>query len=83
MSNPIITPHIEKTTVIAANGGYEQHPESYSPRVIAFVCDTQEYYELLRTGEAIPWGTTRPPESLEYWVVDVYTIHALGVHRAA
>ena len=47
---PEVTPHIEKTVVIAAKGGYEIHPESYTPlRMIVFVQSTGEHFELLRT----------------------------------
>jgi hypothetical protein len=76
---PVFVP----TTVIAANGNYETHPESYSPRVIVLVCDKTEFYELLRTGEAIPWGTSLPTgRGFDFWIIDVPTIHSLGVHRA-
>lgn len=69
-------------SVIAANGGYEAHPESYSLRVIAYIMAEHAYYEILTTGQAIPWGQTPPPDSLTYWLIDVPTIHSLGVHRA-
>ena len=72
---------IEKVTIDATKGGYEVHPEAYAPRMIVFVQSTGEHFELLRTGEAITWGSTPPPESLEYWAIDVPHISWIGVHR--
>ena len=78
-----VTPVIEKTVVEASKGGYEVHPESYSPlRLIIFVQSTGEHYELLKTGEAITWGTTPPPASLEHWEIDIPHISWVGVKRA-
>jgi hypothetical protein len=83
MTEPAVTPVIEKTVVEASKGGYEVHPESYSPlRLIIFVQSTGEHYELLRTGEAITWGSTPPPEGMEYWAIDVPHISWVGVKRA-
>ena len=74
---------VEKTTVDASKGGYEVHPESYSPlRLIVFVQSTGQHFELLKTGEAITWGTTPPPEGMEYWAIDVPHISWVGVKRA-
>ena len=78
-----VTAQIEKTVVDASKGGYEVHPESYSPlRLIVFVQSTGEHYELLKTGEAITWGTTPPPASLEHWEIDIPHISWVGVKRA-
>jgi hypothetical protein len=83
MTELVITPVIEKTVVDASKGGYEVHPESYSPlRLIVFVQSTGEHYELLKTGEAITWGTTPPPASLEHWEIDIPHISWVGVKRA-
>lgn len=70
-------------TVIAAEGGYERHPESFPLRVIAYVMAEKKFYELLTTGEAITWGEIGPPDTLDFWIVDVPTISHLGVHRAS
>jgi hypothetical protein len=74
---------IKPETVIASQGGYQPHPDSYSPRVLALVCNTGEFYEILRTGEAITWGKESPVDKLkaDFWILDVPTIHSLGVHR--
>jgi hypothetical protein len=79
-----VTPVIEKTVVEASKGGYEVHPESYSPlRMVVFVQSTGQHFELLKTGEAITWGSTPPPASLECWAVDVPHISWVGVKRAS
>jgi hypothetical protein len=78
-----VTAKIEKTVVDASAGKYEVHPESYSPlRLIVFVQSTGEHYELLGTGEAITWGSTPPPASLEHWEIDIPHISWVGVKRA-
>ena len=77
-----VTAKIEKTVVDASAGKYERHPESYSPlRLIVFVQSTGEHYELLGTGEAITWGSTPPPASLEHWEIDIPHISWVGVKR--
>ena len=75
---------MSQETVITSLGGYPPHPESYSPRIITFVCNEGEFYEILRTGEAIPWGKEAPIGKLksDFWIIDVSTIHSIGVHRA-
>jgi hypothetical protein len=67
--------------VIVAEGKYQPHPDSYSPRVFVYVKSTDIHYELLRTGEAIPWPV-RVPEGFDFWICDVTHLADLGVHRA-
>jgi hypothetical protein len=77
-----VTAKIEKTVVDASAGKYERHPESYSPlRLIVFVQSTGEHYELLKTGEAVTWGSTPPPEGMECWIVDIPHLSWMGVKR--
>jgi hypothetical protein len=77
-----VTARVEKTTVDATKGGYTQHPESYTPlRLIVYVASTQEHYELLKTGEAVTWGSTPPPEGMECWIVDIPHLSWMGVKR--
>ena len=57
-------------------------PESYSPRVFVYVKATDINYELLRTGEAVPWVTTSPG-GFDFWLMDVNTLSDVGVHRNA
>jgi len=83
MTEPAVTP-VEKTVVDASKGGYEVHQESYTPlRMIVFVQSTGQHYELLKTGEAIEWGTKNPPDYLEYWAIDCPHISWIGVKRAS
>jgi len=84
MTELVVTPVIEKTVVDASKGGYEVHQESYTPlRMIVFVQSTGQHYELLKTGEAIEWGTKNPPDYLEYWAIDCPHISWIGVKRAS
>jgi hypothetical protein len=69
-------------TVDASKGGYEAHPESYSPRIFVYVKATDIHYELLRTGEAVPW-VSKNPEGFSFWIVDVERLADVGVHREA
>ena len=64
---------ITKQTVNASEGQFEEHPESYRPRV--FVAENpdckdaelvHEVYELLTDGQAIPWGLSSPKGML--WI---------------
>jgi len=84
MTEPAPVTVVEKTVIDATIGSYTQHPESYTPlRLIVFVQSTGEHYELLRTGEAITWGSTPPPDYLEYWAIDCPHISWIGVKRAS
>lgn len=67
-------------TVDASQGGYQPHPESYSPRVFVYVKATDIHYELLRTGEAVPW-VAKGPEGFDFWILDCEKLADVGVHR--
>jgi hypothetical protein len=71
---------MSEQTVIASKGGYEPHPDSYSPRVFVYVRATEIYYELLRTGEAVPW-VTLSPKGFDFWIIDCPKLEDVGVHR--
>jgi len=73
-------PDLPMETVVAAKGGYEPHPDAYSPRVIVFVGNEMSFYELLRTGEAIPWGKAEP-KGFDFWICDCPALSSIGVHR--
>jgi hypothetical protein len=74
---------IEKIVVDASKGGYEVHPEAYSPRVFIYVQSTDIHYELLKTGEAIPWVSKSPEgKGFDFWIMDVARLSDVGVHRA-
>jgi len=87
MSEPLIEPNVDITAqvteniIVAAKGGYETHPESYSPRVFVYVKSTDIHYEILRTGEAVPW-VTKKPEGRLFWIFDCQNLSDVGVHRA-
>ncbi len=72
---------MSEQTVIASKGGYELDPDSYSPRVFVYVRTTEIHYELLRTGEAVPW-VTKNPEGFSFWILDVERLADVGVHCA-
>jgi hypothetical protein len=72
---------MNEETVIASKGGYQPHPESYFPRVFVYILATDIYYELLRTGEAVPW-VTEAPMGFDFWVLDCRKLSDVGVHRA-
>ena len=78
----VLTEHIAHNAVIAADGGYARHPESFPLRVIVHVMSEKQFYELLMTGGAIPWGEVGPPDTMDFWIVDTPTISHMGVHRA-
>lgn len=70
--------------VNAAEGLYPRHPESYHLRVFCEVTDGRDtimVYELLSTGEAIPWGT-KSPAGFDFWIISVRHVSEMGVHRA-
>jgi len=73
---------MSEQTVNASLGKYEAHPDSYSPRVFVYVQHNDIYYELLRTGEAVPWPT-KIPDGFDFWIADVERLSDLGVHRNA
>ena len=78
----MIIAEVEEQTVLAADGGYERQPESFPLRVIVYVMAEKMFYEPLMTGEAITWGEIGPPDTMDFWILDVPTMAHMGVHRA-
>jgi hypothetical protein len=75
--------HIEKKTVIAAEGNFEPHPEGYTPRVFAAVWERgAKVYEILQNGHAIPWPCLPILEGFDYWVLYVEHLADIDMHRA-
>ena len=83
---------IEAQTVVANDGGFEPHPESYTPRVFAAVMPTVAWaeaepspkvYELLSNGQAIPWPCLPALEGFDYWVLYVEHLADVNMHRAS
>ena len=83
---------IEKKTVVANEGGFEPHPESYTPRVFAAVVpptdmeapngEDPKVYEILQNGQAIPWPCLPILEGFDYWVLYVEHLSDIDMHRA-
>ena len=83
--------NIAKQTVIVSEGLFEEHPESYCPRV--FVAENPEedaepvhkVYELLMDGQAIPWDCLPQKEScgFDFWTIYVdSTYYDVVMNRA-
>jgi len=79
---------IEKKVVVAADGGFESHPESYTPRVFVGVrpdfnsADDPKVYEILMNGQAIPWPCLPILKGFDYWVLYVDHLSDVDMHRA-
>ena len=74
---------IEAQTVVANEGGFEPHPESYTPRVFAAVWERgAKVYEILQNGHAIPWPCLPILEGFDYWVLYVEHLSDIDMHRA-
>lgn len=81
---------IEAKTVISNEGGFEPHPESYTPRVFAAVTPvvvrshfTTMVYEILMNGQAIPWPRLpQHPDKFDYWVIYVEHLSDVDMRRA-
>ena len=84
---------IEAKTVVANEGGFEPHPEGYTPRVFAAVMegyskgeptetDPPKVYEILSNGQAIPWPCLPILEGFDYWVLYVEHLSDVDMHRA-
>ena len=80
---------ITKQTVNASEGQFEEHPESYRPRVfVAIPPDNDEtvleVYELLTDGQAISWDCLPQKEccGFDFWTVYADSIHDITMTRA-
>ena len=74
---------IEAQTVVANEGGFEPHPEGYTPRVFAAVWERgAKVYEILQNGHAIPWPCLPILEGFDYWVLYVEHLADVDMHRA-
>ena len=74
---------IEAKTVVANEGGFEPHPEGYTPRVFAAVWERgAKVYEILQNGQAIPWPCLPTLEGFDYWVLYVEHLSDVDMHRA-
>ena len=89
--------NIAKQTVIVSEGLFEEHPESYCPRVFVQTCTnlneymldhsglqaTMAVYVLLTNGQAIEWPSF-PEETcgFDYWKLYCPQLRSLGMVRA-
>ena len=80
---------IEAKTVISSEGGFEPHPEGYTPRVFAAVMPAPDgtepenkVYEILMSGQAIPWPCLPILEGFDYWVLYVEHLSDVDMRRA-
>jgi hypothetical protein len=74
---------IDAKTVVANEGGFEPHPESYTPRVFAAVWERgAKVYEILQNGQAIPWPCLPILEGFDYWVFYVEHLSDVDMRRA-
>ena len=74
---------IESQTVVANDGGFDPHPEGYTPRVFAAVWERgAKVYEILQNGHAIPWPCLPILEGFDYWVLYVEHLADIDMHRA-
>lgn len=83
---------IEAQTVVATEGGFEPHPESYTPRVFAAIIPhwpiagkdehNPSVYEILQNGQAIPWPCLPLLEGFDYWVLYVEHLADIDIYRA-
>ena len=83
---------IDAKTVISNEGGFEPHPESYTPRVFAAIMppanmagapngDDPKVYEILMNGQAIPWPCLPILECFDYWVLYVEHLSDVNMCR--
>ena len=82
---------ITKQTVNASEGQFEEHPESYCPRVFVAVNPEEgaepvhKVYELLMDGQVIPWDCLPQKEScgFDFWTIYVdSTYYDVVMNRA-
>lgn len=89
---------ITKKTVVASDGCFEEHPESYSPRIFIETCsNAEEYlrqggadivtpiwqvYELLANGQAILQPSFPEDLGFDYWRLYTPTLGQINMIRA-
>lgn len=77
-----ILPMIEiEQEVVVSDAKFEAHPDSYFPRVFVYVRDNRTWFELLKTGQAIPWKETPEGRGFSFWIADVDYTHDFGMYR--
>ena len=76
---------VQTQTVLVSKNLFEAHPESYELRVFVLVYGEKPlvYYELLKTGQAIPWTESPEGRGFDFWIVNAPNIADVGVNRAS
>ena len=75
---------IEAQIVVANEGGFEPHPESYTPRVFCIVnpqWGDVAIYEILQNGQAILWPNLPNSNSFDCWLIYVSSLNKVDMHR--
>ena len=68
-------------TTLCERGGFEEHPESYSPRIFFSVKSTERTYELLQTGFFLSWPSLPPADFPEYMHFTIENLHCFSMMR--
>jgi hypothetical protein len=66
-------------TTLCERGGFEEHPESHSPRIFASVKSTGRTYELLQTGFFLSWPSLPPADFPEYMHFTIENLHCFSM----
>jgi hypothetical protein len=69
-------------TVLVSENKFQAHPEAYLMRIFVHVREDGLYYEILKTGQAVPWGESPEGKGFDFWIIDVDRMSDFGVSRA-
>ena len=73
---------IQREIVNVSESKFQPHPESYFPRVFVYVRENTTWYELLKTGIAIPWQESPEGHGFDFWICDCDYLSDFGMYRA-
>lgn len=82
MATATMNPILNQETVNVSETKFQVHPESFLPRVFVYVRENQTWYELLKTGTAIPWKETPEGRGFDFWICDCDYLSDFGMYRA-
>lgn len=72
---------MNQEVVNVSEAKFQPHPESYFPRVFVYVRENETWYELLKTGSAVPWKETPAGKVKIFWIIDTDYLSDFGFHR--
>lgn len=72
---------MSQETVIVADNKFQAHPESYDLRVFVETDDAPGFFELLKTGQAIPWLVSPAGRGFDFWIIKASAVADIGVSR--